>query len=258
MRLAALDASTATAVVGVLDGDRVEVRAAASTARAEQLLPLLDDALKALGLAPAALDAIVVGVGPGSFTGVRIAVATAKGLAWSLGKPLHAVSSLAALALGATETSGGISPGARVVAILDAYRREVYRGIYVIEAAPLPSPALGGAIARPIVDDAVGPPAELADAVRAAIGDAAAPGMPPFVVGGGVSVCKPEADAVGRVIDAAPLVPSARSLLALGAAAHLSNPGGTLAAAEPAYLRPAEAERVLSEPLPPPAPPRES
>ena len=252
MRIAALDASTPTAVVGVLDGDHLELRAAMSSARAEQLLPLLDEALRSRGLAPGALDAIVVGIGPGSFTGVRIAVATAKGLAWSLGKPLHAVSSMAALALGAVE--GGIGPGAHVVALLDAYRREIYRGIYVLEAASLPSPALGGLIARALAPDAVGPSTELADAVRAAIGDAGTP----VLVGGDVDVTAAEIARVGRVIEAAPRVPSARALLALGAAAHLSNPGGTLATAEPAYLRPAEAERALTEPLPPPAPPRES
>ena len=75
--------------------------------------------------APRDLDAVAIGAGPGSFTGLRIGMATAKGIAFAAECPLWAVSSLAALAHAA-----GRDPDAIVVAVLDARRGEVYAGAY--------------------------------------------------------------------------------------------------------------------------------
>lgn len=240
--LAALDASTPTAIVAVGDGERLVTRAAASSARAEMLLPLLDEALRELGLAPAALDAIVCGVGPGSFTGVRIALATAKGLAWSLGRPLIPCSSLAALALGAAEA--GAPVGTPVLAVLDAYRGEVYGGLYELCAR-----AVGGIGVRPLAPDAVVPPGELAGIAARAAGGV-------WVVGAGAAKYPEAAAAAGRLVLEAPAAPSPRALAVVGADAFAADPAGALATAVPAYLRASEAERNLTEPLPPPAPPR--
>ncbi len=80
------------------------------------LLEEVDDLLRAAGAAPGDLDALAVGTGPGSFTGVRIGLATARGLALSLGIPAAGVSTLDALAAGA--------PGA--LPVIDARRREVF------------------------------------------------------------------------------------------------------------------------------------
>ena len=84
--------------------------------RAQTLLEDVDALLRQGGAHPRDLDAIVVGIGPGSFTGLRIGLAAARGLALSLGLPGAGVSTLAALAAGAQ----GAQP------VIDARRREVF------------------------------------------------------------------------------------------------------------------------------------
>jgi tRNA threonylcarbamoyladenosine biosynthesis protein TsaB len=122
----AIDSSTRAAYVAVeVDGrlaaaETVTARANASSA----LLPAVDRAVRAAGLAPAEVAAVVVGGGPGSFTGLRIAAATAKGIVRALGVPLYAYSGL--LAAAAAHREGG---GA-VCALFDARNREVFAGCW--------------------------------------------------------------------------------------------------------------------------------
>lgn len=93
---------------------------------ATRLLPLAADLLEQAGLAWSAIERIAVGVGPGGFTGLRVGVASARGLAQSLGAELVGVSSLRALAHGAMqqETTGPI------LAVIDARRGEVFAAAY--------------------------------------------------------------------------------------------------------------------------------
>lgn len=93
-----------------------------------KLLPLLiEEALQEAGLEPSALDGICVGLGPGAFTGLRIALATAKGLAYALQIPLAGASTLEAMALRAAR----LAPDAHaVIPLLDARKQEVYAGFY--------------------------------------------------------------------------------------------------------------------------------
>ena len=130
MRVLGLDTATlhaSVAVVGdegvIATGEHVAspTASAKSGGRTSDVLGTIDAVCRAAGVAPAALDAIAIGAGPGSFTGLRIGMATAKGIAFAAGKPLWAVSSLAALAHG--------RPG-RVAAVLDARRGEVFAGLY--------------------------------------------------------------------------------------------------------------------------------
>ncbi len=122
MKVLGLDTATLTSGIAVLDGERVlaESRHDAS-GRTADLLVAIDATCKRAGVLPSELDAVAVGAGPGSFTGLRIGMATAKGIAFAAGKPLWAVSSLAALAWNL--------PGF-VVAVLDARKGEVYAGCY--------------------------------------------------------------------------------------------------------------------------------
>ena len=85
--------------------------------QAERLLPLLEEVLAEAGVSWHALDAIAVGTGPGNFTGIRISVAAARGLALSLGVPAVGVSMLEALAFGTD---------APVLSCLDARRNRLY------------------------------------------------------------------------------------------------------------------------------------
>ncbi|MDW4499097.1 tRNA (adenosine(37)-N6)-threonylcarbamoyltransferase complex dimerization subunit type 1 TsaB [Sulfitobacter sp. D35] len=98
----AFDTSAAHCAAALLCGDRIlsEVRKEMDRGQAERLLPLCADLLRAEGRTLAELDAIGVGVGPGNFTGIRIAVSAARGLALGLGIPAVGVSAFEALRFG--------------------------------------------------------------------------------------------------------------------------------------------------------------
>lgn len=135
MRVLGLDTATLTAGIAIVDDDRVlaEVRHD-SHRRTADLLVAIDELCKRANVAPTALDAIAIGAGPGSFTGLRIGMATAKGIAFAAGRPLWAVSSLAALADDALTELGNRQLLAHadgvIVAVLDARRGEVFAGCY--------------------------------------------------------------------------------------------------------------------------------
>jgi tRNA threonylcarbamoyladenosine biosynthesis protein TsaB len=119
-----LDTATSATVVGVLGADGVvhEVRddppPGARPAHAARLLGAVDEALAAAGVGWDDVTRLAVGVGPGSFTGLRIGIATARGLAQARGLEIVGVSTLEALARGAEAE--------RVLAVLDARRGEVF------------------------------------------------------------------------------------------------------------------------------------
>jgi tRNA threonylcarbamoyladenosine biosynthesis protein TsaB len=113
MLILAFDTATDVATSALVDDGEV---LGERTSRAQTLLEDVDALLRQGGARPANVDALAVGVGPGSFTGVRVGLATARGLALALGVPVAGVSTLAALAAGA--------PGA--MPVIDARRREVF------------------------------------------------------------------------------------------------------------------------------------
>ena len=124
MKILGLDTSTTTASIAVLDDDNVLAVATRNThRRTSDVLVAVDEACRTAGVTPHQLDAVAVGAGPGSFTGLRIGMATAKGIAFATGKPLWAVSSLAALALEAPKD--GV-----IVAALDARKGEIFAGTF--------------------------------------------------------------------------------------------------------------------------------
>jgi tRNA threonylcarbamoyladenosine biosynthesis protein TsaB len=133
-RMLAFDTSADVTAVAVLEDDRVLVEDSAASAErhAETLLPRIEQCLERAGIALSEIDVFAVGIGPGSFTGVRVGVATAKGLALATGKPLRGVVSLAALAGSALECDP--QPELLVAPILDAYKGEVFAALYAVSA----------------------------------------------------------------------------------------------------------------------------
>ncbi|KQR97356.1 tRNA threonylcarbamoyladenosine biosynthesis protein TsaB [Williamsia sp. Leaf354] len=130
MLVLAIDTSTPTVTTGVAevtpsDGIKVLAERAVDTPRghAEILTTLILDCLSDAGVARADLDAVVVGCGPGPFTGLRVGMATAAAFADALGLPLHGVCSLDAIA-------ANVTGAARVLVVTDARRREVYWALY--------------------------------------------------------------------------------------------------------------------------------
>jgi len=97
-------------------------------AHSSRLIELIEQVLHDTGLEFSQLDAFAVSMGPGSYTGLRIGVATAKGFCYALDKPLIAVSTLKALAYGIREFSG--TEGGLLCPMLDARRMEVYTAVY--------------------------------------------------------------------------------------------------------------------------------
>jgi len=164
----AIETSTPTARVAVLDGGGV-VRAAREETAARHsanLMKLCDEVLREAGVAPAALAAIACGAGPGSFTGLRVGLAVGKGLALPTGRPFVLVSSLAALALdilGVEKGGGGGGGGGRAggggklvaAPCIDAGKGQIYVGFFRADAERL---------VIPIGDEWVLDPAGLADA----------------------------------------------------------------------------------------------
>ena len=125
MNLLAIETATESCSVALLCGERLVTRSEIAPRRhAELLLPMCDEVLAEAGLDRRDLDAIAVGRGPGAFTGVRLAISAAQGIALALDIPVVPVSSLMALAAQAPDN------GADVLAVIDARMGEVYAAVY--------------------------------------------------------------------------------------------------------------------------------
>lgn len=158
MHVLALDTATEACSVAVLvdasaegrGGRIIEAFELAPRRHAKLVLPMVESMLAEAGLELAAIDAIAVGRGPGAFTGVRLAIAMAQGLALGADRPVVTVSTLATLAQGAVGRQAG--PGDRILALIDARMGEVYAGSFVVDESGLVI-AVG--------DEQVSPPAAL-------------------------------------------------------------------------------------------------
>ncbi|HKU78779.1 MAG TPA: tRNA (adenosine(37)-N6)-threonylcarbamoyltransferase complex dimerization subunit type 1 TsaB [Rhodanobacteraceae bacterium] len=129
MNLLAIETATEACSVALLHGDTLIDRTELAPRRhAELVLPMAEDLLAEAGIARRQLDAIAVGQGPGAFTGVRLAISVAQGLALALDIPVIPVSSLAALAMQAPNN------GAAILAAIDARREEIYAGVFRFDA----------------------------------------------------------------------------------------------------------------------------
>lgn len=219
----AIETSTPLGSVAVGNGHDVlaEIMLGAAARHAEALLPAIDSALHSAGIGKHDLGRVVVGAGPGSFTGLRIAAATAKALCSALELPLFSYSGLAALAAGA-----GVHT-TPVCALFDARRGEVYAGCYrfpdfermetVIEPAPRTLEQL----------------LQLVDA-----------GNTLFVGDGALQNAAAIADRGGTVAPAHFAAPRAAALLWLSELAPAAGRVEDAAAWEPSYMRESGAERM--------------
>src|SRR5205809_3402791 len=128
----ALDAATEIASVAAGRPPRADSGAQVQGARrhAAEIVRLVDFVLGRLGITPRDVEGIVLGDGPGSFTGLRIGWAAAKGLAQEAGLSLRAVPSLMAAAAGAARMLGAVP----VAVCFDALRGQVYGAVYVVDA----------------------------------------------------------------------------------------------------------------------------
>lgn len=125
MRICALDTSTPLASVALLDGETLvgEREVALDRAHGEALVPLLDEVFSLVGWRARDVERWAVGIGPGSFTGTRIAVATVKGIALATGAEVVGVSSFDALEEGAVSL---FQPDECPVSVLDAMKGELF------------------------------------------------------------------------------------------------------------------------------------
>lgn len=114
----------------------------------EQLSPLIAEALQEANLQVSDLSAIAAGTGPAPYTGLRIGLATARALAFALGIPVWGVPALDALAADAAARLSP-PPGSRILAALDAKRRETYWALYLAAGAAPPRLTEGPAVGPP-------------------------------------------------------------------------------------------------------------
>src|SRR5271163_41481 len=132
-----LDTSTSIASLALLSGGRVAARIERPVTSHGAALPdAVDELLRAAGLTLGGLGAIAVGIGPGSFTGLRIGLSYAKGIAMASGCALVGVPGFDAMALAALERNN-LEPGRLVCVVADARKNEVYAGLYRVVADEL-------------------------------------------------------------------------------------------------------------------------
>jgi tRNA threonylcarbamoyladenosine biosynthesis protein TsaB len=227
MHVLALDATTRDGGVAIAIDDRIAIERGGDSRRthAEQLPALLLQVVDDAGLTLDHIDVLGVASGPGSFTGLRIGIATVQGLAFVSGKRVVPVSALEALAQGAAE---GARTGAFIASWIDAYRHEVFSAVYRVEDAP---PYSAGRL-HEIDPPTVGAP----DTIRARWGSA---GLAPdlFVGNGAQKYARPftSTSAVG---------PSTVAGMVALMASHLARAGHAVepAGIQPLYVRRPDAE----------------
>ncbi len=126
MIILSIDTSTPSASAAIVDDGRIlaECMLSGQKNHSERLLQIVDRLFDWTGIARESIDCIAVSVGPGSFTGLRVGISTAQGLAFALDKPLAGVPTLEVVASQATGGDGFVSP------MIDARKQQVYASLY--------------------------------------------------------------------------------------------------------------------------------
>ena len=193
------------------------------------LLPMAEQMLKDTNIALSDVDAIAVARGPGSFTGIRIGVSTAKGLAWGAQKPAIGVSTLEAMAQNAAHIDG------LIVGAMDARRSQIYNAVFE---------AKGGELTRLTPDRAI--------SLEELCAQLQGKQQPITVLGDGGVLCYRYLEEHGVKCSLAPSMLLYQSAVGVGLAAERAYARGEAVSAQellPVYLRPAQAERLRSSKL---------
>jgi len=221
MRILAVETATLVGSVALLDAGRVVGQNLVDIAltHSERLMATIDRLLQDCRWQIADLEGLAVSIGPGSFTGLRVGVATVKGLALALGLRVAPVPTLDALACNLPFADAPVCP------LLDARKGEVYLSLYRWSGSRMERQ--WGYLALP--------PRAAAERLE----------PPVIVLGDGAAVCLPFLEGLGaglRVAPASHSVPSAAVVGGLGSALLESGHGVAAEVLEPLYLRPSEAE----------------
>ncbi len=231
----AIDTSTERLGVALLQGERCVFRhLQLGTGHANQVLGLVEELLQETGVARAQVDALAVCRGPGGFTGLRIDMGVAQGLALALDRPVVPVSGLRVLAAGAAAAAptGDAGHSGPVLAVIDARMGEFY-------AAGWESAAAAQARAAPCLPEALLKPATLLAQVEQAGQAGPLAGSTWQVVGPGLPALVSACGALPAALagSSEPTWPDACVLAALGRTGLLAGEGVPAEAAQPVYLR---------------------
>ena len=232
MKILSLETSAKAVSCAVVEGGTPIASAWQQTGltHSRTLMPMVEAMLKNSDMDLKGMDAVAVAVGPGSFTGLRIGIAAAKGLAWGAEKPCIAVSTLKAMAVPLSHLEGHI-----ILCAMDARRQQIYNALFLAQSDSLTRLAEDRAVA---LEEVAG---ELAGETR-----------PITIVGDGAALCHDFLSKAGIPCRLAPVHLRAQSAVGVGLAAEpLAQVGKLLTAQElsPVYLRLSQAERERLEKL---------
>lgn len=226
LRILALESSAKAASCAISEGGRLLASYYQNNGltHSKTLLPMAESLLAGCGLTMADIDLVAVAKGPGSFTGIRIGVAAAKGLMWGAEKPGAGVSTLEAMAWGCTCMEGSV-----ICAAMDARRNQIYNALFEIK---------DGVPVRLCEDRAIAI-AELAEELKKS-------GKSVFIVGDGAELCYNNLNRENIPCTLAPENMRFQSAcgVAMAAAAMSEDAWGDI---EPVYLRLSQAERERLE-----------
>ncbi len=220
-----LETGTPTASLAVIAQGRLLAAISRPVSSHGAILPaMVEELLDRAALKLAQLAAVAVGIGPGSFTGLRIGLGYAKGLAWAGGRAIFGINSLDSLALGTTSHHEA-RPGTIICPILDARKGEVYAALYRVTTAGL----------EKISDDMVVSPGDLIARIDDEV----------VFVGEGVSACgKWLVEAMGNratILNNGEGHWRGMMVAALAAARLVDNDADSILNLQPSYVRPPEA-----------------
>lgn len=228
MKILALETSARAVSAAISEDGRILASGYQDTGltHSRTLMPMVEHLLKNTGLTLEDMDAVAVAAGPGSFTGIRIGVAAAKGLAFSADKPAVGVSTLAAMARNVSFLPG------LILCAMDARRNQIYNAVFE-------SLGDGAAPRRLTPDRAIG-----LEALAEELGEDP---RPKIVVGDGGALCAAYLNAHGVDCRLAPAHLVMQNAMSVALEAEALAAAGGLASAQalaPVYLRPPQAVRL--------------